>query len=138
MMTPGNIAPPPTAPTPAADAKSKGRGLLVAFFVILLLIAGGVIAFLVAGNGSGSGAKATIDVCRIDADGALTASGRLSGGEGTVKLTVEFQDTTTNKRVDGGRAMVDVGSGAPAKWSVTGKAGDEVQRVTCTVTDVSS
>lgn len=134
-------AAPPPFNQPGAEAaepapRKRGRGPVVAFFVILLLVAGVVIAFLVTTVRSGSGPTTTIDTCRIDADGSLTAAGRVSGATTKATLTVEFRDTKGNTLVDSGRAVIDVRDDRPTPWRVTGKAGDSVQRVTCTVTEV--
>lgn len=117
------------------DAPKKSKaGLIIGLLVVLLLIVGGVVAFLAFGSGS-SDMKATLNTCRIDADGTLTAAGRLTGGS-KATIAVEFKNSDGGSTVDSGTAVVTAtGDGAP--WEVTGSAGDDVQKVTCVVTKVT-
>jgi flagellar basal body-associated protein FliL len=113
---------------PAEPAKKKSKvGLIIALLVVVLLIAGGAVAFLV--SGSSSSATATLTTCKIDADGTLTASGGLSGD--AKKVTVEFRNTDGNQQVDSDSVTASGG-----KWTATGSAPDDVQRVTCVVAKI--
>ncbi len=96
---------------------------------MVLLVVGGLVAFLVAG--SGSSATATLNTCHIDADGTLTASGGLDGD--AKQITVEFRNTDGNKSVDS-----DTVTASGGRWSATGSAPDDVKRVTCVVTKIGS
>lgn len=125
----------PGAPTGETPKKGKA-GLVIGLLVVVLLIVGGVVAFLAFGSGSGD-LTATINTCKIDADGTLTASGGLKGDGDKATIAVEFKNTDGGARVDSGTAVVTASSdGAP--WEVTGTAGDDVQKVTCVVTKVTS
>jgi hypothetical protein len=141
---PPGAAPPPgsypgASPAPAPAKKGKA-GLIIGLLVVLLLVVGGVVAFLIAGRDSGSDVSATIDTCTIDADGTLTAAGKLrndSGSETSVKMTVEFQNTDGNAVVDSGTADVVAPGDGSTDWDVSGSAPDDVQRVTCVVKKIS-
>jgi hypothetical protein len=130
---------PGTAVPEPPKRKRSGLVLGILALVVVALLAG-VAAYLVASRGDHGGLHATVDRCAIDADGALTAAGRLTNdGDATqAHLTVVFDDSKSGKRVDGASVSVPVaGSGASA-WNVTGTAGESVQRVTCVVTELSA
>ena len=96
------------------------------------VLVGGAVAFLIAG--SGTGPTATIRECRIDADGSLTAAGKVDGGDGSAKVHVEFRNSDGNDVVDSG----STDASSSGTWEVTGSASDDVQKVTCVVTRVGS
>jgi hypothetical protein len=99
-----------------------------------------VVAFLVAGRDSGSDLTATIDTCKIEADGTLTASGEVrneGGSDSSAKMTVEFRNTDGNAVVDSGTADVQAPGDGSTGWDVSGSAPDDVQRVTCVVTKLT-
>ena len=148
---PGGTVPPPLGPAGAPGAPAPGTpperkrrtGLVIGLVVLVLVVAvaAGVVAYLVASGGSGSDLTATVDRCVIDADGTLTASGRLTndGGDAQqVRMTVVFDDSKGGARVDRSFVTVRVGPGRSAPWRATGNAGESVQRVTCVVTDVTT
>ncbi|UDY38113.1 hypothetical protein [Dermatobacter hominis] len=138
---PGGAPPagyPGAAPEPTPAKKGKA-GLIVGLLVVLLLVVGGVVAFLVANRDSGSDLTATIDTCTIDADGTLTAAGTLrneGGSESSVKMTVEFRNSDGDAVVDKGTTDVQAPGDGSTDWDVSGSAPDDVQRVTCVVTKI--
>ena len=134
----------PVAAAPDAEPKKKRSkaGLIIGILVVLVLLVGGAIAAVtLLGGDSGSDLVATVDRCVIDADGTLTAAGGLKNGGGDqakARMTVEFNDTSGGDRVD--RSFVDVtvkGDGSE-KWEATGNAGDDVQKVTCVVSKITT
>ena len=72
---PAAAAPPSSTP---AKPRRRTRWVVATVVVIVLLVAGAVVALVATRD---DGLTATIDRCRIDADGTLTASGSLTGGD---------------------------------------------------------
>lgn len=133
----GAVPPPgayPGAAPMAPDAPKKSKaGLIIALLVVVLLLVGGAVAFLAFGPASGSDLTATIDECTIEADGSLAASGSITGDDGAVEVSVEFRNTDGDAVVDSASTNVS----APGSWDVSGSAPDDVQRVTCVVTELA-
>ena len=130
---PPGVAPGYAAPVGAEAPKKKSKaGLVIALLVVVLLLVGGAVAFLIAG--SGTGPTATIRECRIDADGSLTAAGKVDGADESAKVHVEFRNSDGNDVVDSG----STDASSSGTWEVTGSASDDVQKVTCVVTRVGS
>jgi hypothetical protein len=102
--------------------------------IVLVLVAGVVVAVAVTGD---SGPTATVDQCRIEADGTLTASGGVAGGDtDRVRLGITFADAGSGKTVDRTSASADL-TGGSGRWEATGSTSDEeVRQVTCTVARV--
>ncbi|MBS1837168.1 MAG: hypothetical protein JST64_05670 [Actinobacteria bacterium] len=147
---PGTVPPgtvPPGAVPPGAVPPGQGVGegtpkrrrhrLLIGVLAALLVIAGGVAALLITRT-SASAPKATLDVCTIDADGSLKASGALSGSDGPMKVTVEFRNTKDHGLLSRGSGEANVVDGRSAGWKVTGRTDSDAPAVICTVTKVSS
>ncbi len=109
--------------------------IVVAVIVVLVLLIGGTAAAFVMLTGFGR-LEVRIDTCEISADGALSATGTVDGASGTgVEVTVEFVDIDTREVVDRDMTSLDLGTAVGADpWSLSGLAGDEVDRVTCEVT----
>ncbi|MFV0315651.1 MAG: hypothetical protein ACK5O2_01655 [Microthrixaceae bacterium] len=99
--------------------------------LIALLVAIGAFVAVRAFMG-GAAITGTVDECRIDADGTLTASGTVRSDEALDRaLSIRFEDAQTGAEVD--RATVDVAGGPEETipWTVRGQAGDSVNRVDC-------
>jgi hypothetical protein len=122
--------------TPAeepAPAKKSKAGLIVALLVVALLVVGGIVAALVVMSGSSGELELTVDTCEIAADGSLSATGTVSSSSATdVEIDLEFTDSATGQVVDDDSVDIAVPEGAAQRWSASGSAGDQVQRVTCT------
>jgi hypothetical protein len=101
--------------------------VVVGVVVLLALVAGGAVLLL----GSGSSPTVAIDRCEIAADGTLTASGTLEGGDRDTEVEVVFRDVATDAVVDDEDTDVPGGEGS---WRATGRAGPDVRRVTCVAT----
>ncbi|MEZ5350129.1 MAG: hypothetical protein R2714_13165 [Microthrixaceae bacterium] len=122
----GTQAPPPS------NTKGGGAGIKVVIGVLIaLLVAAGSFLGVSALINSGS-VSGTVDECRIDPDGTLTASGTVSSDDEIDQtLSIRFDDADTGVEVD--RAAVDVagGPGDDVLWTARGQAGENVNRVTC-------
>jgi hypothetical protein len=108
----------------------------VGLLVLAVLVIGGIAGVLfVVGGGSGE-LELTVDTCEIAADGTLTAAGVVSGPNGKgVEVRVSFVDSATDREIDGASTSVDLSFGSSGNpWTVTGRAGDDVQQVTCDAT----
>ena len=132
------IAPPitPSAAPPAAPA-SKKTGLIIGLIVVLALIIGGIAAAAVVLMDSGTELELDIAACEIAADGTLTASGSVENTSGTttdVDVEVDFRDDDGGSIIDTDSARITVPGDSAERWSLTGTAGDDVQRITCDVT----
>jgi hypothetical protein len=102
--------------------------------VAALVAAGVVVAVVLSG---GDELSATLDRCRIQADGTMVAAGSVRGDAGsTATIGVEFRDTSDGRAIEDVRVTVEVPDGGSAPWRATGRAGDDVRRITCVVTDV--
>lgn len=127
------VAGPPTEQVPTAPQQPEGRKrsrvalVVVGLLVVLALVAGGVALLL----DSGGGATVSIDTCTIEADGTLGASGRLEDGDGDTEVRITFRDVDGDARVADDEVTVPGGEG---RWEGDGRAGDDVERVTCIAT----
>ena len=128
---PAAAAPPSSTP---AKPRRRTRWVVATVVVIVLLVAGAVVALVATRD---DGLTATIDTCRIDADGTLTASGSLTGGDDdSARVSVTFGDVETGSTIDRATADARLTNGS-GRWEATGSTSDEdVRQVTCTVTSI--
>lgn len=135
---PGAIwyATPAAAPPPEPTTGRRLGRFVVGLIVVLLVVAAVVAGVLVLSARSG-GPTVTFRTCDIAGDGALTATGTVSGGSRSVTVKVEFRDLADNTVVDRGSTTVQVPSGGTSRWKVNGKAGSDVQQITCVATRVA-
>ncbi len=128
----------PAASAPSAEpAPKKKTGLIIGLIVVLALIIGGIAAAAVVMMGSGPNLELDIEVCEIAADGTLTASGSVentSGSTGDVDIEVVFHDDADDSIVARDSTDISVPGNSAERWTLSGTAGDQVQRVTCDVT----
>lgn len=133
-------APPPgavaTAGGPSSEPPKRQRTGLVVGLVVLALLVAGVAAVLVL-RGGDPDLELAIDTCDIAADGTMSASGTIrnhGGDRADVTIEVAFSDTDSGNTIETDRTSVSVPGGASERWSASGTAGDDVQRITCDVT----
>ena len=103
--------------------------------VVIALLAAVAVFLFVSGVLGGDEGEVTLndDDCEIAADGTLSASGTYkSDSDVDGSLDVRFDDQDGNE-VDS--ASVDIKGDADEEipWTATGSAGDDVTKVTCTV-----
>jgi hypothetical protein len=108
----------------------------VGLLVLAVLVIGGIAGVLWFVTGGSGELELSLDTCEIAADGTLTASGVVSGPNGKgVEVEVDFIDTATGREVDDASTSLDLSFGSSGSpWTVTGRAGDDVQQVTCNAT----
>ena len=127
-----------TGPAPTAEEPKKRRtGLVVGLALLTLVVIGGIVAAAVLLGGGDSDLELAIDSCAIAADGSMSATGtvRNDGGDrADVTVEVVFSDTDSGNTIETDRSSISVPGNASERWSASGSAGDEVQRITCDVT----
>lgn len=135
-------APPPgavaTAGGPSSEPPKRQRTGLVVGLVVLALLVAGVVAAVLVLRGGDPDLELAIDTCDIAADGTMS---RRRGRSATTAVTradvtieVAFSDTDSGNTIETDRTSVSVPGGASERWSASGTAGDDVQRITCDVT----
>lgn len=134
-------APPPgavaTAGGPSSEPPKRQRTGLVVGLVVLALLVAGVVAAVLVLRGGDPDLELSIDTCDIAADGTMSASGTIrnhGGDRADVTIEVAFSDTDSGNTIETDRTSVSVPGGASERWSASGTAGDDVQRITCDVT----
>lgn len=131
-------APPLGTPVePTTPPTSKKTGLIIGVLVVLALIIGGIVAAAVVLMDSDPQLTLDIEVCEIAADGTMTASGSVentSGSTADVDIDVVFRNDATSSTVDTDTVELNVPGDSGERWSLSGTAGDDVQRISCDVT----